>query len=177
MEDIPLLVQEIAQRYQGQYGSKGLRLTEAAMQSLQRHRWPGNVRELANLIERLLILFPDHVIDVSDLPEKYRHVDGDNFTPDYPDELLERQALIDLFGDEEDDDSLADHLPAPAALTAEQYLPEEGIDLKQFLADLEVNLIRQALERSDWVVSKAAEMLSVRRTTLVEKMRKYAIQK
>ena len=55
------------------------------------------------------------------------------------------------------------------------WLPEEGMDLKGYLADLEENLIRQALQECDGVVSQAAKLLSLRRTTLVEKMRKYQL--
>ena len=56
-------------------------------------------------------------------------------------------------------------------------LPPEGINLKEYLSDLEINLISQALEQQDWVVARAAESLGMRRTTLVEKMRKYDISK
>ncbi|NIM27446.1 MAG: AAA family ATPase, partial [Gammaproteobacteria bacterium] len=47
-------------------------MTPDALAALQRYPWPGNVRELANLIERLVILFPGRAVDVDDLPEKYR---------------------------------------------------------------------------------------------------------
>ena len=39
------------------------------------YAWPGNVRELSNLIERLLILYPNQIVDVADLPGRYR-LDG-----------------------------------------------------------------------------------------------------
>ena len=58
-----------------------------------------------------------------------------------------------------------------------QELPPEGINLKEMLADLEINMINQALEAQDGVVSRAADMLGMRRTTLVEKMRKYNMQR
>ncbi|MFQ1659358.1 helix-turn-helix domain-containing protein [Aeromonas veronii] len=45
------------------------------------------------------------------------------------------------------------------------------------LADLEVELIRQALESQDGVVARAADLLGMRRTTLVEKMKKYGMSK
>ena len=48
-------------------------------------------------------------------------------------------------------------------------------NLKEYLSDLEINLIQQALEQQDWVVARAADQLGMRRTTLVEKMRKYEI--
>ena len=62
-------------------------------------------------------------------------------------------------------------------VTAQETLPEEGIDLKAHLLDLESNLIKQALEESNGVVAHAAQRLNMRRTTLVEKMRKYGLQR
>jgi len=54
-------------------------------------------------------------------------------------------------------------------------LPEQGMDLKEHLSKLELSLIQQALNDSDNVVAHAAKKLNMRRTTLVEKMRKYDI--
>jgi sigma-54 specific flagellar transcriptional regulator A len=56
-------------------------------------------------------------------------------------------------------------------------LPKEGLDLRDYLGSLEYTLIKQALEETDQVVARAAELLKMRRTTLVEKMRKYGIQR
>lgn len=58
-------------------------------------------------------------------------------------------------------------------VNAPQSLPPEGVNLKELLAELEVNLINQALDAQDGVVARAADMLGMRRTTLVEKMKKY----
>ena len=59
----------------------------------------------------------------------------------------------------------------------ESLLPLHGLDLKEYLANLEKDLIGQALDDSGGVVARAADRLHVRRTTLVEKMRKYNLQK
>ena len=56
-------------------------------------------------------------------------------------------------------------------------LPPEGIQLKEYMAEIEISLISQALEYHDYVVARAAEILGVRRTTLVEKMRKYNLNR
>jgi sigma-54 specific flagellar transcriptional regulator A len=61
--------------------------------------------------------------------------------------------------------------------TLSTELPVEGLNLKEYISELEVSLIIQALEQQDWVVARAAEALGMRRTTLVEKMRKYNISK
>ena len=53
--------------------------------------------------------------------------------------------------------------------------PEEGIDLKEYLNTMELDLIRQALDECNGVVAHAAKRLNMRRTTLVEKMRKYGL--
>jgi len=60
-------------------------------------------------------------------------------------------------------------------IAGQPILTEEGLDLKSHLAELERSLMVQALEQSDWVVARAAKMLGLQRTTLVEKMRKYDI--
>lgn len=56
-----------------------------------------------------------------------------------------------------------------------QVLPESGINLKDTIADMEINLIKQALDRVGGITARAAELLGMRRTTLVEKMKKYGI--
>ena len=56
-------------------------------------------------------------------------------------------------------------------------LPEQGLDLKEYLNDLEIDLIRQALNECSGVVAHAAKRLNMRRTTLVEKLRKYDLQR
>ncbi|MEH6713644.1 MAG: sigma-54 dependent transcriptional regulator [Paraglaciecola polaris] len=171
-EDIPLLLQELVSRMERENAQ--IKFTENAMKSLMEHSWAGNVRELSNLVERLMILYPNQLIDVGDLPHKYRHVDADDYEPDYPDEVLEREALNALFSADvqnEDDDYGYDDS------TNGTELPPEGINLKKYISEMEVSLISQALEQQDWVVARSAEVLGMRRTTLVEKMRKYDISK
>jgi sigma-54 specific flagellar transcriptional regulator A len=56
-------------------------------------------------------------------------------------------------------------------------LPSDGLDLKAHLNTLEQSLIQQALEESDGVVAHAAKRLHMRRTTLVEKLRKYGLHR
>jgi sigma-54 specific flagellar transcriptional regulator A len=53
----------------------------------------------------------------------------------------------------------------------------DTIDLRRHLQDVEIVLIEAALEKSDGMVSHAADSLKLRRTTLIEKMKKLLIQK
>ncbi|MFC3095053.1 sigma-54-dependent Fis family transcriptional regulator [Alteromonas sediminis] len=174
-EDIPLLLQELISRLDKE-GASGLKFTEQALASLMEHTWAGNVRELSNLVERLTILCPGQIVDVSDLPTKYQYGDFTAYEPDYPEEVLERQAFNELFAESAAHD-FDDEEDPQEALNVDGNLPEEGVNLKEYLSELEINLITQALEQTDWVVARAADKLGMRRTTLVEKMRKYDIQR
>lgn len=176
-DDLPLLVQELQARLDNN-NQAGIKFTERALESLKLHPWPGNVRELANLVERLTIMYPGQVIDVAELPHKYRHIEVDTYVPHYPEALLERDVINEMFQfNDDDDDDAGQQLNTAMVGGGLEYLPEHGLDLKQYLADLEVSLINQALERHDYVVARAADILSLRRTTLVEKMRKYNLMR
>ena len=166
--DVPLLLQELVSRMESAYNTS-LRFTQRCIESLMLHPWAGNVRELSNLVERLVILYPNNLVDVNDLPVKYRHLDVPEYEPDYPEILQEQDAFAAIFSGEEQIE-----VPERALITE---LPAEGVNLKEMLSELETDWIRQALEQQDGVVSRAAEVLGMRRTTLVEKMRKYGMSK
>lgn len=173
-EDIPLLLQELVSRLEKEE-EQSIKFTENALASLMEHKWAGNVRELSNLVERLVILYPNQVVDVNELPKKYQHLDVEQYQPDYPEELLEREALNALFGD--DSEFGNDEDDEPEVFTNIGTLPSDGLNLKEYLSELEVSMIVQSLEQHDWVVARSAELLGMRRTTLVEKMRKYNLSK
>lgn len=186
-EDLPLLINELLQRQYQAHQAK-VKFTERALESLKLHPWPGNVRELANLLERMVIMYPDQVVDVAELPKKYQHLEVDSYQPVYPEELQERDLLNSLFQapDEEVEAeselvTSVEEIQLAFTSTTQPFglhdLPDNGLDLKEFLAELEVRFISQALERHDFIVARAAEVLGLRRTTLVEKMRKYNLGK
>ncbi|MAX52886.1 MAG: sigma-54-dependent Fis family transcriptional regulator [Methylophaga sp.] len=180
-EDIPLLIHELIKRIE--HENRGtIRLTPAAITSLCRYPWPGNVRELANVVERLVILYPYGTVDFDDLPEKYQ-LEGDEL----PEEIT---SIIAAGPQQEASRNLPETSPEikPVPETSsdpvnsssgpeDMVLPEDGIDLKEHLANLEYLLIKQAIDDAEGVVAHAANKLKMRRTTLVEKMRKYGIQR
>jgi len=167
-DDVPLLLHELVNRVFNE-GRGKVRFTQRAIESLKEHPWSGNVRELSNLIERLTILYPGGLVDVNDLPHKYRYIDVPEYCIEVSEEQLERDALASIFSDEEPVEIPETRFPSE--------LPPEWVNLKDLLAELEIDMIRQALEQQDNVVARAAEMLGIRRTTLVEKMRKYGLSK
>ena len=152
VEDLPLLVNDLVNRTEHEKRGS-IRLTPAAMDCLCRYAWPGNVRELANLIERLVILYPYGVVDAADLPDNYRV----------------RSAR---------EDGVSQRADAVAGVSmAAQELPSEGLDLKEHMNKLESMLIIQALDDAGGIVAHAARRLRMGRTTLVEKMRKLGIRR
>ena len=195
LEDLPVLIEHLVQR-QGTGSGRHIRLDKDAMNCLARNPWPGNVRELANLLERLAILYPEQTITASDLPERYRGTGAMGWfgsgvriapqpssVPGPASALLEQLLEVGETLDEEGEDD--DMAAAQAAIEQSDYaaaaevtgleLPRGGIDLKDHLSAIEIGLIRKALEEADGTVAGAARLLRMRRTTLVEKLRKYRL--
>jgi two-component system nitrogen regulation response regulator NtrX len=65
--DVPLLAEHFMIEFAREYGRRPKRLDAGAATGLRSYRWPGNVRELRNVIERLMIMVPGDVIELSDL--------------------------------------------------------------------------------------------------------------
>ena len=165
----------LAQRFIDSFAEQGrgiIRLEADTMQHLRLYSWPGNVRELGNLIERLIILHTDQAVFASDLPAKYQSTDL--VIADRPDIV---EPMVDQLPDDEPEDLSALFAPAPTSPVAPPTPShiDEPIDLKQHMADTERALIISALDQTGWVNAHAAKLLTLQRTTLVEKMRKYGI--
>ena len=158
VEDVPLLVNELIRRIEHEKRGS-VRLTQGAILALCQYNWPGNVRELANLVERMAILYPFGVVDIGDLPEKFQ-----------TDTIAPETARLS-------EEILTSTQPMQYQLEAEPRLPRGGLDLKEHLSNLEVGFIKQALDDANGVVAQAAKRLGMRRTTLVEKLRKYGLQR
>ena len=75
-DDIGHLIRALSKQIESE-GLGQLRLADSALRSLCSHSWPGNIRELANLLERLVIMYPDSVVGLTDLPENYRYGESD----------------------------------------------------------------------------------------------------
>ncbi|MCX8118302.1 MAG: sigma-54 dependent transcriptional regulator [Desulfobacterota bacterium] len=69
-------------------------------------------------------------------------------------------------------------LPTPSQDSTRSFeIPEEGISLENALNEFERQLILQALNKSGWVKNKAAQLLHVNRTTLIEKIKRQNLQR
>jgi sigma-54 specific flagellar transcriptional regulator A len=185
IEDLPLLVRDFIAHNMAE-GRGQVQLSPLSLAALSLYRWTGNVRELGNLIERLSIVCAGRVAHVGDLPAKYRPSDWSAVTEPPQFSAAEQHSHVPtapefLFGDEGapellsagallDSAAAVDPAVADAAL-----LPAAGIDLRAHLTQIERRLIEQALERSGGTVAHAARLLGLRRTTLVEKLRKLGL--
>ena len=183
IEDLPLLVRDcIATNLQE--GRGRVQLSPRTLGALALCQWTGNVRELANLIERLSIVCAGRTVEVRDLPPKYRppvdwtlEVKALELPAPAPAEesdehLSDEHALSVLEEVELERAERKETTNKVSAGDALATLPEDGLDLREHLLTIERQLIEQALQRSRGTVAKAARLLNLRRTTLVEKMRK-----
>jgi len=124
---------------------RNVTMSEEALATIARYQFPGNVRELENLIERLVVTDHDGVIGLDDLPAKVRGGGGS---------------------------SLRATPPAGVPVIAAASGLETGATLEQILRDTEDKLIDEALARSGGNNAKAAQMLGINRTTLIEKLKR-----
>jgi sigma-54 specific flagellar transcriptional regulator A len=143
--DLPVLIEEFHIQLELR-GHHPVRFAPCALGALERYEWPGNVRELENLLERLSVMHAGALVRGVDLPSRYCSANPDD-SGNFP----EIGATVS---------------------NSEAVLPPQGVSLKTLLAGIERQYIEQALARTHGVVSQAARLLGLGRTTLLEKMRK-----
>ncbi|MGB2464843.1 MAG: sigma 54-interacting transcriptional regulator, partial [Candidatus Puniceispirillaceae bacterium] len=172
--DIPLLVEAITKKVKGEDKQASLPdFKDSAMSEMMRYPWPGNVRELRNVIERACLLYPGRVVENTDVRNNLLRIKA-------PDPIEEQEALWMASADfnpvEQEEDASALPLPHPSHYE-DWFSYFDSIDLRRHLQDVEIVLIEAALQKSDGMISAAAEALKLRRTTLIEKMKKFMIEK
>lgn len=155
-EDIPLLTRHFLEKYHTLYNKRTLGVSDMAMQALMNYKWPGNIRELENMIERGVILTDNnHTIDLEAFFPSLSE-------PTHPLNSINRQGL------------LADTPVEPAEAASEQELCERLLSGTFSLEQLEQQLIRSALARSDGNLSRAARLLGMTRPQLAYRLKKQA---
>lgn len=171
--DVLLLARHFLSRFCQKKSRSPLALAPDARRILAAYAWPGNVRELENVMERLSILVDGNVVQAADLPQKILEQVGD------PAELPDIEDLDAAETAPQSRDSAATASATPAATGSNDFfwpdlavLAAQGMNLKDFLDAVESRLIDEALEKADGVKNQAAEFLGVKRTTLIEKLKK-----
>jgi len=201
VKDIPVLIEHFA-RQQAQGAKVPISISQASMELLSNYEWPGNVRELSNLIDRYTTLYAGQEVDLRSVPasmvpagikklmerdcigvpnrsqlgsietkpsaRKLKFVKEENFRLS---SIKTKEKEISIL------DSPIEEVQRVIALAqGGQDFPDEGVELKQRLLEIETHLISEALSKAKGNVSKTARLLSLQRTTLIEKINKYGIQ-
>ncbi len=198
-EDIPLLI-EYFSRQQAKALQAPISISPESMRLLLAYDWPGNVRELSNLVDRYTALYAQQEVDLHKVPasmvpsglrklmqsheSQNRTLGEDEFSRRVARKL--DHVVTPLVGtsarnaegiDIPSRDSSIDEIQRVINLAqGGPDFPDEGVELKQHLLEIEQRLIKEALSKAQGNVSKTARLLSLRRTTLIEKINKYGMQ-
>lgn len=163
--DLPLIVDRLLDDHAVAHPGQPMpEFDVTAFRAMCTYDWPGNVRELRSIVLRACVLFPGRRVGAREVRDNLMHFS----MPDRPtpDDATSDARLPDT-------SNLADMEQVKAALAD---VPT-NLDLRGYLRDIEVALICAALDQTGNCVSRAADRLRLRRTTLIEKIRKYGIDR
>ena len=131
------------------------------MAAIMHYEWRGNVRELENLIQHMSILYSGRTIQLDDLPEKFQGI------------------VIPLDEKSEEIPTPPTPVPQENSLTSSPQSPawKDGqVDFNELINDFETQLIVQAMKLTEGNKKEAARLLNLKRTTLLEKIKKKDIE-
>ena len=178
-EDIPALLEYFSALHACE-GNRPISFESCLCAALYGYAWPGNIRELSNLVYRFSVLFAGQRLRLRGVPR----------------DLLPNKMMIELPTDEDQvgEAGVGVRPEMSCGASAERggyeevgrntvediicmanggsLLPREGLPLREYLGDLEKNIIEEALCRTGGNVSRTAELLQLQRTTLIQKMNK-----
>jgi DNA-binding NtrC family response regulator/tetratricopeptide (TPR) repeat protein len=155
--EIPAMVSHYLEQYSKRFGKRGITITPQTVDLLMVCDWDGNVRQLTNELQRTIA----------------RAVDNETITPDHLSPELRRSAKpLAAFGLQ---------TTKPIALYDQPIMPfsnlSDGQTLEQAVTDLEMQMIRAALTRHNWNMSRTAAELGLTRRGLYMKLARYGIEK
>ena len=161
LEDIPMLVQHFLSR--GFAADNPPVFTDEAMAILMAHDWPGNVRELKNLVERAAVFFQGMEVGTDQMAMLLRPIRSARPELSQPIGVAMPANVVPMAA------APSATIPAPTPSFA------KPIDLRESLQNEERRVLIEALESTGGVVSAAARLVKLQRTTFVEKMKRYQI--
>lgn len=139
MEDIPYMIEYHLDKIQQRLKHR-VNFTPAALKILCDYPWPGNVRELENFLERMVILYKDHVVDIEQLDQQHKQF----------------------------------HTTQPAL--PRKLSDTDTLNMKEYLLEVEKTIIQNALEQTGGMIHAAAKYLSIGKSTLLEKIKRYDLK-
>lgn len=155
LDDLPVLIEHFLKKFHSEYDKKTLGLSDKALDLCLHYHWPGNIRELENVIERGVILTDNN-------------------------ESISQEALF-VAAPPTAAVSPTDHVDAggnvtgrsPATMTG--HWSEHILGNHISLEEVEETLMREAMERANQNVSKAARILGLTRPALAYRLKKSGI--
>jgi two-component system response regulator PilR (NtrC family) len=145
-EDIPLLANHFLKKYASAAGRGILRVHKESINSLCGYEWPGNVRQLENTVERAVALET-----------------ADELHVELPVERPKARAAAAAAGQ-----------PGLTEKGSDSILPE-GVGMETYVAGIERSLLQNALNQSNGVQTKAADLLSISYRSFRHLMKKYEL--
>ncbi len=190
--DVLLLVRHFLQRFCEKKKRPVLGISPLVAKIFLAYPWPGNVRELENFMERLSILADGDEVEMEDLPQKILDAVGplEELPQEFPGvseaEVLQAcgEGVVIAENTSQNLESTGANaqlgMPEQISVDAGQgfvwptlaELEKYNMGLKEFLEAVEDRLLDEAMVKSDGVKNQAAELLGVKRTTLIEKLKK-----
>ena len=174
-EDIPDLIDHFFDLKSRNSPNQRPSFSDEAIETLKTYSWPGNIREVRNVIERAITFFPAQTISRDDLNKFLISINPEVI--DLRDEQNSIWNAFETFGQVPDSDAKGSHdksPPQPEDFT-NWFNTNNSVDIRKLLRDIEIVLIKAALDRNDGNSSEAAKDLKLLRTTLIEKMKKYGL--
>lgn len=170
LEEVPFLAQHFLNRKAREHGLYPKALHPSVDPLLMALPWPGNVRQLENAIERAIVLSGTRPVltreDFAFLAE--RMGEGTERMGEVPRlETASKASFPAVVGDP--------FAPLPAAAFG-MDLPPEGLDLNQVVSDMEKTLMLQSLAITRGNKKRAADLLGLKRTTFLEKMKRLDLE-
>jgi Nif-specific regulatory protein len=150
-EDIVLLTEHFLERFNREHG-KGISFGLDAQAAILEYRWPGNVRELENMVERAVVMAKSPVVRLSELPRSIR-----TYGAAVPEAPAARSVA-----------------PVPQEVPVEGKAPAAP-SRAEYLLGLEREELRAALEKTGWVIARAARELGWTPRQVAYKMKKHAL--
>ena len=175
-EDIVDLIFHFLNLLAKDFGNNTLKLASETLLILKSYDWPGNVRELSNMVHRLSVLYPGQILTLQSIDKA--------MLPQGMAEIAERehgQDLDVLSGESGPSDTTQfeeENEVESIIMQAQGYdqFRRQGSGLKEMLGEIEKDIIVKALDDMNGNVSKCAKILSMQRTTLIERIKRYELK-
>jgi len=179
--DIIVLIYYFLKKFSDFQNSAVYGISEDAFDILLNYGWAGNVRELENIMEMLVVLNETGLITAKDIPEKYKHpsaaeqatehIEHNSKNPAGQKKDAEQENAEQQDAEQQDTEPKTNHA-VNIAIDAEK-IKVSGINLKKEMEKTEMDIINRVMKISGGVKEKAAKMLGLNRTTLIEKLKRY----